>query len=141
MKRAALGAILLLALAVSSHAQPVGHNGSIMQLHADPRSGTFSIVYTHPKPSLQAIGITPGVLLISGQMIAPDLVQAVAHVYDPFCGAVPYPVAGRHDGLIMILEGPAPVVWAGTCVISDYIWTHNSYLRFELLGNGNGIVK
>jgi hypothetical protein len=65
-------------------------------------------------------------------------IQAIAHVYDRTCGAVPYPVIGwpegppaRHN---IILEGPAPVVWAGSCVIAEYIWAHNSYLRFGQLG-------
>jgi len=129
---------LTLALAAqAAQAQAVGHNGSLMQMAVDQRTGLFTIVYTQPKPSLQAIGVTPGVLLIRGQMSPPNLVQAVAHVYDPACGAVPYPVAGRYDGPVLILEGPAPVVWAGTCVIAEYIWTHNSYLRFDLLGKVN----
>ena len=41
---------------------------------------------------------------------------------------------GRYEGPVMVLEGPAPVVWAGNCAIAEYIWTHNSYLRFELFG-------
>jgi hypothetical protein len=107
-----------------------------MQMTVDQRTGAFTIVYAQPKPSLLAIGVTPGVLLISGQMNPPYTpgppVQAIAHVYDRVCGAVPYPVVGRYEGPTMILEGPAPVVWAGTCIIAEYIWTHNSYLHFEL---------
>jgi hypothetical protein len=127
-----LGIIIMLISA--ARAQPLGHNGSIMDMQLDQRTGLFSIVYAQPKPSLLAIGVTPGTLLIRGQMSPPNLVQAVAHVYDPFgCGAVPYPVSGRYDGPVLILEGPAPVVWAGSCVIAEYIWTHNSHLRFDLL--------
>jgi hypothetical protein len=136
-----LGVAILLALVASSRAvsaQPVGHDGSIMELAVDQRTGAFTIVYAQPKTSLLAIGVTPGVLLISGQMNPPNFprppVQAIAHVYDRICGAVPYPVVGRYEGPIMVLEGPAPVVWAGTCIIAEYIWTHNSFLRFELLG-------
>jgi hypothetical protein len=83
-------------MAVSSHAasaQPVGHNGSIMQMSVDQRTGAFTIVYAQPEPSLVAIGVTPGVLLISGQMNPPYFpgppVQAIAHVYDRICGALP----------------------------------------------------
>ena len=126
-----------LAMATAAQAQPVGHNGSIMDMQVDVRTGAFSIVYAQPKPSLAAIGVTPGVLLIEGRMNPPTFpgppVQATARVYDRICGAVPYPVAGRHDGPVMILEGPAPVVWAGTCTIAEYICSPNSYLRFELL--------
>ena len=133
-----LGLAILLALVASSRAQPLGHNGSIMEMAVDQRTGTFTIVYARPKPSLLAIGVTPGVLLITGRMNPPGFpgsqVQAIAHVYDVICGAVPYPVVGRYEGPIMVLEGPAPVVWAGTCIIAEYILTHNSYLRFDLLG-------
>ena len=132
MKTLLLGAVILLALVTTSPAQPVGHNGSLMEMAIDQRTGAFTIVYAQPKPSLLAIGVTPGVLLIRGQMSPPNLVQAIAHVYDLQCGAVPYPVAGRYDGPVLILEGPAPVVWARTCIIAEYIWTHNSFLRFDL---------
>jgi hypothetical protein len=130
------GCVLWL-LTTCAKAQPVGHNGSLMDMRVDNGTGEFSIVYAQPKPSLMAIGVSPGVLLIRGRMNRPSpyqpMVEAIAHVYDPQCGAVPYPVAGRYDATTMILEGPAPVVWAGTCVIAEYVWTANSYLRFDLL--------
>ena len=137
MIRPLLAAGLALASVIIAHARPVGHNGSVMEMTADERTGQFAIVYAVPKPSLAAIGVAPGVLLIDGRMNPPTFpgpqVQALARVYDRICGAVPYPVVGRFDGPIMILEGPAPTVWAGTCTIAEYIWTPNSYLRFELL--------
>ena len=46
----------------------LGHNGSIMQMNVDSRTGAFNIVYAQPKPSLLAIGVVPGTLLITGQM-------------------------------------------------------------------------
>ena len=50
-----LGAAILLALIANSRAasaQPVGHNGSIMELAVDQRTGAFTIVYAQPKTSL-----------------------------------------------------------------------------------------
>ena len=62
-------ALALALVATTALAQPplLGHNGSIMQLNDAP-NGTFTIIYVQPKPSLLAIGVVPGTLLISGQI-------------------------------------------------------------------------
>jgi hypothetical protein len=138
MKKLFLTAATLVALATpaAAHAQTLGHNGSLMDMRVDQRTGEFSIVYARPKDSLLAIGVTPGVLLIKGRMNRPPYgppVEAIAHVYDPQCGAMPYRVTGSYDANARTLEGPAPVVWAGTCRVAEYRWTKNSYLRFDLL--------
>ena len=54
--------IVLALVSSTALAQPptiMGHNGSIMQMNVDPRTGAFNIVYAQPKPSLLAIGVTP----------------------------------------------------------------------------------
>jgi hypothetical protein len=96
MKKIFLALVLTL-VSTAALAQPpvLGHNGSIMALNVDQRTGAFTIVYAQPKPSLLAIGVVAGTLLISGQMNPPNVVQAVAHVYDRICGAVPLSYSRR----------------------------------------------
>jgi hypothetical protein len=107
----------------------VTHNGSLMEVILGP-GGRMSIVYVEPRPGLLEIGIVPGTLLIAGRWRGP-IFSADARVFDPQCGAVLYRVEGSADPAgVLILEGPAPVVWAGSCVIAEYIWTHNSRLVF-----------
>jgi hypothetical protein len=136
MKKLLMATATLLALTSSALGQhplpPYIHNGSVVNIAINPQSGELAITYIQPKPSLVAIGLTPGVLLITGSVGSPfdQWVEAVAYVYDTVCGAVPYPVRGRFEGYTLILQGPAPVVWAGTCRIAEYRWTHNSDLRF-----------
>ena len=51
------GCVLWL-LTTCAKAQPVGHNGSLMDMRVDNSTGEFSIVYAQPKPSLMAIGVS-----------------------------------------------------------------------------------
>lgn len=108
------------------------HNGSMMAIIPNPQNQTLRIEYIAPKPSLWQAGVVPGTVLLMGKWVTRDNLFATAHVFDWQCGAVPYEVRGGVDaGGALVLQGPAPVVWRGGCLIAEYIWTHNSYLRFE----------
>ena len=106
----------------------VTHNGSLMTLTVWPDK-SIVIAYAEPKPSLIPYGVRPGTLLIRGQWRDNQTFVGVAHVF--YCGKLPYQVTGRVEDGALVMEGLAPRVWPGSCVIADYVWTHNSYLRFE----------
>jgi hypothetical protein len=101
MKKIFLSLVLILG-STTALAQPpqfiLGHNGSIMQANFDPRTGAFTIVYAQPKPSLLAIGVVPGTLLIS----VPDGYQ---DVYKGF----PYRLLS--GGQVEALTGDGPRVY------------------------------
>ena len=106
----------------------VSHNGSLMTLTVNPDS-SVQIAYAQPKPELVAVGVRPGTVLVHGRWSADRRFVGTAYVF--YCGALPYAVSGGVDeGGALMLEGPAPRVWARTCTVADYSWTPNSYLRF-----------
>jgi hypothetical protein len=109
----------------------VTHNGSLMALSVWPDL-RIEIAYSQPKPELYAIGVRPGTLLVRGRWREDRSFAGVAHVF--YCGALPYTVSGKVDETgALVMQGPAPRVWAGSCTVADYVWTDNSYLRFERL--------
>jgi hypothetical protein len=111
----------------------VTHNGSIMTVTMEP-DGIVTINYLNPKPSLRAIGITPGTLLVHGRWDhGTRTFHGVAHVYGE-CGAVPYAVTGGIDpNESLVLTGPVPQRFEGSCVPFAYVWNHNSRLQFDPL--------
>jgi hypothetical protein len=111
----------------------VTHNGSIMTVLMAP-DRVVTIRYLEPKPSLRAIGITPGTVLVHGRWDdATRTFQGVAHVYGE-CGAVRYRVVGGIDpNQSLVLTGPVPLRFEGSCVPFTYVWNHNSRLQFDRL--------
>jgi hypothetical protein len=109
----------------------VTHNDSLMAVTQD-NAGFVRIIYRDPRPSLQAIGIFPGVLLIQGRWVAPNKFVGFANVFA--CGqSWPYQVQGgiAPDG-VLLLEGPAPIITVGWgCGLSGYTWdSGNAHLAF-----------
>jgi hypothetical protein len=111
----------------------VTHNGSIMTVTMAPE-GIVTIHYLNPKPSLRAIGITPGTLLVHGRWDhGTRTFHGIAHVYGE-CSAVPYAVTGGIDpNGSLVLTGPVPQRFEGSCVPFAYVWNHNSRLQFDPL--------
>jgi hypothetical protein len=109
----------------------VWHNGSIMNVRANPDTGAVIIEYAQPKPELLAIGVRPGTLLFDGQWASKDVLVGNARVYNLVCGSIPYRVEG---GIVdpagtLVLRGPQLRVnqW---CQPYYYEWTVNSELIF-----------
>jgi hypothetical protein len=111
----------------------VTHNGSLMTVTMAPE-GVVTINYLNPRPSLRAIGITPGTLLVQGRWDDyTKTFHGVAHVYGE-CGAVPYAVTGGIDpNQSLVLTGPVPIRFEGSCVPFAFEWNHNSRLQFDPL--------
>ena len=127
-----LATAIALTFAGTAAAQPphlVTHNGSLMEVAQDP-AGVVRIVYRDPRPSLQAIGVAPGALLVEGRWVAKGQFAGFATVFG--CGlAWPYQVTGTVvEGGGLLLEGPAPVItpW---CFLAGYTWaSDNAHLLF-----------
>ena len=82
------------------------HNGSIMVVTTNRATGTMTIHYAEPKPSLWEIGVRPGTLLVDGRWFG-DRFVGRARVFNLVCGAIPYEVAGGMvPGIGLVLEGP-----------------------------------
>jgi hypothetical protein len=111
----------------------VMHNGSIMTVSMAP-DRVVTIRYLEPKPSLRALGIIPGTVLVYGRWDdATRTFRGVAHVFGE-CGAVPYQVFGGVDpNESLVLTGPVPQRFEGSCVPFAYVWNHNSRLQFDRL--------
>ena len=119
----------------TERSEVVNHNGSIMTLTVWP-DFWIQINYAQPREALIPYGVRPGTLLVYGKWNEDKTFNGVAHAF--YCGALPYQVAGKvdRDSQALILEGPAPRVYAGTCQVADYVWTANSYLRFDRMPEG-----
>jgi hypothetical protein len=105
------------------------HNGSLMNVFT--RADLVRIEYLQPRPSLAAIGVIPGTVLLTGQWIDRELV-ATAVVFPPGCPATPYAVRGTVDANeILTVVGPAPSLVGEWCQVLELDWTANSYLRFD----------
>lgn len=140
MSRAMSTIALIMAATVSTAAaQPlppayVMHNGSVMAVFADHATGSVSITYVEPKPSLAAIGVRPGTLLFDGAWNNGAL-YGRARVFNLVCGAVPYDVHGGVDPSgALVLEGPQLRV-NQFCQPYYFEWTQNSVLVFTPMGD------
>jgi hypothetical protein len=113
-----------------SQTYAVVHNNSIMSV-SQARDGTVAINYDLPKPEMAAIGVVPGMNLVTGRWRDRTFFgQAV--VFVPRCNMVaPYAVQGgvNPDTGALELSGPAPVIapWCGVLGLS---WNDNSRLVF-----------
>jgi hypothetical protein len=111
------------------------HNGSLMAVIASPRTGTLRMEYIAPRPSLAALGVMPGTLLLNGRWSRDEL-SATAFVFSR-CGPIPYEVRGGADPTGMLtLQGLAPVVNPDTCMVFGQAWTMNSVLMFLPIRGG-----
>ena len=89
------------------------------------------LYYLQPRAELLAIGVRPDMPLFSGKRIGDHLV-GTAFVFSAHCPPTPYPVVGMLLSSDVTLEGPAPVVDSGSCVVVGYTRDHsNASLRFQ----------
>ena len=102
------------------------HNGSLMEAYFG-RNGSMIISYLEPKPVLQSIGVRPGTELVSGYWHNDSFV-GTARIFSR-CGEMGYRVTGTAVGHMMVLEGPAPIIYTD-CSVGGWGWTHNSHLEF-----------
>ena len=137
-KLLATATAVLAFVSIQAYAQPlppvyVMHNESVMAVFADHATGSVSITYVQPKPSLAAIGVRPGTLLFDGAWNNGAL-YGRARVFNLVCGAIPYDVHGGIDPSgALVLEGPQLRV-NQFCQPYYFEWTQNSVLVFTPMG-------
>lgn len=134
MKRFLFIAAALLALTSAGNAEPwptVLHNGSLMQVEQLPDKSVL-IRYLQPRPSLWAVGVMPGSVLLHGRWVN-DRFEALANVFTRTCGPIPYLVSGAvpKPGGALTLVGAAPVIDPYLCIVLGLTWeSDNAKLVF-----------
>jgi hypothetical protein len=108
------------------------HNQSLMAIETRPNH-VVRIVYAQPRPSIAAIGVTPGTVLVEGRWVNPVQFDGLAMVFSEICGrSFSYPVrGGTTPDNVLILSGAAPVI-SPWCQPVGFTWlSPNSSLVFS----------
>ncbi|MCK1397411.1 hypothetical protein IVB45_08000 [Bradyrhizobium sp. 4] len=101
------------------------HNGSIVELTRSER-GLIEIRYKEPRRGLP---IQPNTVLFSGQEIGGAL-SGTAYVFKANCEGAGYPVTGKRQNGVLILEGAAPRRDKSSCRVSSAS-TDSKHARLE----------